>query len=316
MSPELIAFIAAIAISGILATRLWVDRRKRSFLSWRLSRWADEPERQSLSLLKPADWSGSSQSALAIFAPQVNAVQALAIQAGFDGKLWQILSVSACAFTLPLLLAFALGLDLALAAVASAVCASLPLAYIASVAGARRRRFCEQLPDAIDLMVSVLRSGHSIPQAVKAIAEELPAPCGSEFDLVLDRMNLGQPLASALLLAAARFRSYELDLIRRAVSIQFEVGGSLAELLEKTNATLRQRLKLVRQVRVITVQSRLTALIVGLLPFALALALELLSPGYLRPLIEADNGRLILFSAVVLQAAGLVIMKNMSTIRV
>jgi tight adherence protein B len=148
------------------------------------------------------------------------------------------------------------------------------------------------------------------------VAEEIPAPCGTEMEEVVHRMNLGQPLSNALLYSAEKYRSYELDLIRRAVGIQAEVGGSLAELLDKTNQTLRRRLKLLRQVNVLTAQSRLTGIIVGLLPFVLAATLEYTSPGYLTPLLSSVTGRLMLGAALVLQVLGVVIMTKLSTMKV
>ena len=133
---------------------------------------------------------------------------------------------------------------------------------------------------------------------------------------VVHRMNLGQPLAQALTYSAERYKSYELDLVRRAVAIQSEVGGSLAELLDKTNQTLRRRLKLVRQVRVLTAQARLTALIVGLLPFALAAALQYVSPGYLDPLFDTSIGEALLAAVLILQALGIGVMAKLSTVKV
>src|SRR5208283_3769961 len=114
------------------------------------------------------------------------------------------------------------------------------------------------------------------------VSNEAPNPCGQEFDAIFHRMNLGQPLSEALAISARSFHSYELELMQKAIAIQAEVGGSLAELLEKTNATLRQRLKLSRQLKVITSQSRLSAQIVGVLPVVLAIGLNILSPGYLQ----------------------------------
>jgi tight adherence protein B len=141
-------------------------------------------------------------------------------------------------------------------------------------------------------------------------------PLGPEFMSVFQRMNLGQPLPEALSYSVEKFQSYELDLIKRAVAIQSEVGGSLAELLDKTNQSLRQRLKLVRQVRVLTTQSRLTAVIVGILPVVLALALETISPGYLSPLTESDIGRVLIGLAVLLEILGLLVMRRMASIKV
>lgn len=193
---------------------------------------------------------------------------------------------------------------------------SLSLHYRLFKRAKLKRQFTEQLPDAIDMMISVLRSGHSVPQAVRIVGAEMANPCGAEFSEVLQRMNLGQPLAEALAYSVDKFDSYELDLIRRAVAIQAEVGGSLAELLGRTNQSLRQRIKLVRHVRVLTAQSRLTAIIVGVMPFILAVALEFLNPGYLRPLFETEQGKLFIFVAIILQFTGLMLMRKLSTVKI
>jgi tight adherence protein B len=129
-------------------------------------------------------------------------------------------------------------------------------------------------------------------------------------------MNLGQPLSDSLVLSARRFQSYELDLLRRAVAIQAEVGGSLAELMDKTNHTLRQRLKLVRQLRVVTAQSRLSAHIVGFLPIVLAIGLNFLSPGYLGLLTGDKLGQMLLIAVVILEIVGIFVMRRMSTMKV
>lgn len=190
-----------------------------------------------------------------------------------------------------------------------------PVVYLQIKAAGLKQKFQQQLPDAIDLMVSVLRSGHSVPQAVKSVASDSAKPLGHEFAHVEQRMNLGLSLSEALTFSQEKYPLTELELIRRAVSIQNEVGGSLAELLEKTNGTLRQRLKLKRHIKVLTTQSRLTGFIVALLPLILGLALELLSPGYMAPLFETDLGKMLLVLAFGLQVLGVFLMKKMTEVK-
>jgi tight adherence protein B len=199
--------------------------------------------------------------------------------------------------------------------IAGSMVAALPFLVLYLKLSALKKKFQEQLPDAIDLMVSVLKTGHSIPQAVRSVSKEAVNPLGHEFGMIMQRMNIGQPLHEALNLSAQKYQSKELDLICRAVTIQNEVGGSLAELLEKTNSTLRGRLKLKRQVKVLTSQSRLTGIIVSLLPIFLATALETLNPGYLSPLFETDTGKVLLLLAFVLQLTGMIIMKKMTEVK-
>ncbi|MBX9689810.1 MAG: type II secretion system F family protein, partial [Candidatus Obscuribacterales bacterium] len=183
-------------------------------------------------------------------------------------------------------------------------------------AESRRNKFMLQLPNAIDLMVSILRSGHSVPQSIRSVAEESPSPCGTEFTQVFHRMNLGQNLPDALKSSVDRYDSFELDLIRRATAIQQEVGGSLAELLEKTNETLRQRIKLKKQISVMTAQGRLSAIICGLLPIVIAIGFNQMNPQYLKPLFENSIGQGLLAAALILELVGFLIMRKLSTFRI
>jgi tight adherence protein B len=305
---------------GIVLTWLWARRRERGTIAMRLARFtglSDSIPSTPVTLLKRQGWSASNfLQKLIADSQQLNALDANLVEAGLEQHGPAILFLVAALLLLPPLLAFAFGFNEIAALVAGVVLAMLPFLFIKGKATARRAKFCEQLPNAIDLMVAVLRSGHSVSQAVKAVSLEVPAPCGQEFELVLQRMNLGQPLSAGLLLSSKRFRSYELDLMRRAVAIQIEVGGSLADILDKTNNTLRQRLKLARQLRVVTAQSRLSAWIVGLLPVVLAISLNIMSPGYLQLLINDPLGRGLLILSLFLELMGIFIMRRMSTMKV
>jgi tight adherence protein B len=308
--------IAALLLSvfaGVFVARhMSVSRRKR-LLQERLANWSagnQSVETPMLVRAKPVE--GARTFAL----PKLKFISSLLLQSGSVMNASTFTMICSTIFLLPPLVAVLFQLDILLSLVASVVLTSIPFIVLLVKRAQLRRRFTEQLPDGIDLMVSILRSGHSVPQAVKTVGTELPAPCGSEFQEVLQRMNLGQPLSEALTYSAEKFQSYELDLIKRAVAIQAEVGGSLAELLDKTNSTLRGRLKLVRQVTTLTAQSRLTAIIVGLLPIILAVALNFINPGYLNPLVESGFGKALLAVAVFLQVLGIYIMKKMSTVKV
>lgn len=302
-------------ITGIVLTRLYsrlrwnrqVKERVREALSPALNQTSGPSEQK---LLKERV---AVRSAISIKAPtfisELMAMSGLTMDASeFTG----IVLIAACLsllganyFEAPLWLTLLLPLAIV----------AIPIIVLKIKAQAVRRKFQEQLPDAIDLMVSVLRSGHSLPQAVKSIASDCPAPLSVEFAHIDQRMNLGLTLSEALSFVQQRYKLTELDLIGRAVTIQAEVGGSLAELLDKTNVTLRGRLKLKRQIGVLTTQSRLTGFIVGLLPIFLATALEVLSPGYLNPLFTNETGKLLLILAIGLQFLGMFLMKKMTEVK-
>lgn len=312
----LLSILAVPLVSGVVGTRIWVKRREHGTINTRLARWASQPViSTSRTLLKNPQWSSLNWQFLQTL-PGIEWLKIKLDQSGLSYKLSDLVLLIAALLFLPILAAFAFDLNLFLAGVVGLILASIVLVILKAKADALRAKFCEQLPDAIDLMVAVLRSGHSIPQAVRAVSDETPYPCGAEFQTILHRMNLGQPLWQSLILSAQRFHSYELDLIRRAVGIQAEVGGSLAELLDKTNSTLRERLKLVRQLRVVTAQSRLSAQIIGLIPILLAFGLNCISPGYLQYLTGDKLGRLLLMAAISLEIMGIFIMRRMSTMKV
>ncbi len=322
MNVNLALTIMAIPVTGGLAvTYLWAQRNKRLEIAARLARWSSQysaPERP-LTLLKKRQWFlEMGVSPTLNWFKQSLSKTGLLLALNAEGKdyLPAFIALVLALFALPVITSIAFGFDFLLALTTGLVLSVIPFVALKIKSEAVRTKFCEQLPDAIDLMVAVLRSGHSVSLAVKAVAEESPKPCGSEFETILHKMNLGQPLAQSLIVSAQRFSSYELDLIRRAVSVQAEIGGSLAELLDKTNDTLRQRLKLARQLKTITSQSRLSAQIVGLLPIVLAFALNMISPGYLQLLINDSTGRGLLMLAIALELIGIYLLRRMSTMKI
>ncbi|MBP9091169.1 type II secretion system F family protein [bacterium] len=339
---NLVAILVFSILAGVLAVRLIKISKRRKQVALRVRQALSSSANKQLETPVLVASSGTSSDLISGPAKNSNSTSPLFVSilrpqvaipkfARLSAPLWLVrlveqsaiaMSVSdfvsvlfACALV-PGLVAYIFALSELICLALSLVCCSLPLIYVAVLATRKRTKFIEQLPDAIDLMVSVLRTGHSVPQAVRSVGKESAQPLGDEFAQILQRINLGQPFGEALSSTVAKYKSDELDLIRRAITIQAEVGGSLAELLEKTNLTLRQRLKLKRQVRVLTSQSRLTGIIVGLLPLMLGTALEFLSPGYLEPLFTSDLGRMLLLLAVVLECVGIVLINKMTEVKI
>jgi tight adherence protein B len=311
----LIAMLTFSTLLGVFVTRRVRAERQKKQISYRLSSLLEsEQESAPVTIVRSA--SPRIRSGFRIISRFLDRIEILLLQAGYPISISECFLICTALFVVPLLVAVFYPSYVAGALLVGLVMSGAPILLLVIQKARLRRRFIEQLPDAIDLMISVLRTGHSIPQAVKTVGEEAPDPCGNEFNAVLQRMNLGQPLTESLQFSCSKYESYELDLIRKAIAIQSEVGGSLAELLEKTNNTLKQRLKLVRHVRVLTAQSRLTGSIVGLLPIFIAVVLQAIHPGYLNPLFETSLGRTLLMVAVCLQLFGLFLLKRISTVKV
>lgn len=319
MNVEIITLLLVLALSitgGILIAKVNKSKRQRKLLTERLDLAFSEKSEQSQSVTVRKEKESEDSSDFFNSNWIKKHIKSFSDVAGIENGYEKFLRISIVLFFLPLILAVAFEVHLIYGLVAGILLVLAP--YIGLLVKVKRiqQKFITQLPEAIDLMVSVLKTGHSIPRAIQTVSEEVPSPLGSEFKEVHQRLNLGQPLSQALTLSVSKFDSYELDLIRRAVSIQSEVGGSLAELLDKTNSTLKQRLKLARQVKVLTSQSKLTAIIVGLLPIILGLALNFLNPGYLDPLFNKEIGQLLLMFAVGLEIVGIFVMRKLSYIKV
>lgn len=162
----------------------------------------------------------------------------------------------------------------------------IPRFYVARKQGQRLRGFEGQLPDTIALWVNALRSGYSVLQAMEAISREAPEPTSTEFRRVVQEVQLGVSMEAALAHLLNRMPSDDMDLVNTAVNIQREVGGNLAEILDAIAHTIRERIKLKGEIRVLTSQGRITGWLISLLPIILTIFLMIVSPGYMGGLVE------------------------------
>ncbi len=181
---------------------------------------------------------------------------------------------------------------------------------------ARFRRFNLMLPDAIDLMSRALRAGHALPSALAMVAEEMSEPLGPEFRRTADELNYGLPFREALLNLERRFPVRDLRFLVSAILVQKESGGNLVALLDKSAAVLRARIHLTQKVRIFTAQGRMTGVILMALPFVCFIALNLVSPGYTKPLFENEIGRKMVYGMVASLAVGLFMIRRIIRIKV
>jgi tight adherence protein B len=166
----------------------------------------------------------------------------------------------------------------------------LPVGWVLIKRGKRFKKFEAGLPDALDLMVSALRVGHSFTSAMGLVTRECPDPVGSEFKVAFDEQNFGLDLRTALENMTYRLPLQDLKIVVTAILIQREAGGNLAEVLEKTAYVIRQRFKLRRQVMVHTAQGRMTGWVLTVLPIALGIGLYVVNPDTMRLLWTSEIG--------------------------
>jgi len=180
----------------------------------------------------------------------------------------------------------------------------------------RRRMFENQFPDALDLMTGALRSGMAFTGALQVVSEESPDPVATEFRIVFEEHRLGLSLRESLEAMTTRIDSTKLRLFVTAVLIQKDTGGNLAEILDGTAYVIRDRFRILGDVRTITAQARLSGTILTVLPMILAAVLLMVVPDYMKVLVTDPVGPYLIGVAVFLQIVGYLAMRKIIQIKV
>jgi tight adherence protein B len=193
---------------------------------------------------------------------------------------------------------------------AGVLVAMAPFGWIVFMRNRRFDSFQEGLPEALDLMVSALRAGHSLIAAMGLVARECSDPVGGEFRACFDEQNYGLELKAALDNMLQRVPLQDLKITCTAIMIQKESGGNLAEVLDKTAHVIRERFRLKREVQVHTAQGRLTGWILSLLPVALGTALYFVNPSMMSVLWHRPVGIKLIWTAIGMTIAGGIVIRH------
>lgn len=191
-----------------------------------------------------------------------------------------------------------------------------PIIFIRYRKKKRIEALVEQLPDVFDAIVSALRAGQSLPNAIGLVADQLPEPAQTEFALVYQEQNLGVPIEEALGNMRTRLHQMDVSFFVTAVQVQKQAGGDLAEVLESIGTVIRARIKLFGQVRALTAEGRLSGWILMALPPIMLLVLLFINPAYAKRLTEEQFGHYLLMGAFISQMCGLYMIKRIVEIEV
>ena len=162
----------------------------------------------------------------------------------------------------------------------------LPRFWLARRKSGRLSAFNKQLPDTITLIANALRAGSSFLQAIELVVRESRPPISTEFARVIREVNLGLPFEQAMENMVRRVRSDDLELMATAITIQHQVGGNLAEILDSIAYTIRERVRIKGEITTLTAQQRMSGYVVGFLPIGLAGFLFVIAPGFMEPMFE------------------------------
>jgi tight adherence protein B len=180
----------------------------------------------------------------------------------------------------------------------------LPRWYVQFRQGRRLKQFNDQLGDSINLLANGLRSGYSLLQAMEAVSEEMPPPLSDEFQRVVREIGLGLSNEQAMNNLLRRIPSDDLDLMITAINVQHEVGGNLSEILETIGFTIRERVRIKGEIKVLTAQGMITGYVISFLPVGLGAVLYLLNPTYIGSMFTDICGIIMVVIGGVMIASG------------
>jgi tight adherence protein B len=192
----------------------------------------------------------------------------------------------------------------------------IPYAYASHMRVKRFQKFEEKFPEAIDTLARAVRAGHAFTTALEMIANEVAEPVAGEFRQLYEEQKFGLPVRDALVNLADRVPLVDIKFFVTAVMLQRETGGNLAEILDNLSYVIRERFKILRQVRVHTAQGRLTMVLLMALPPVIVVVMTILNPGFIRPLFTDPIGHALIVAGICLQTLGYFFIRRIIRIQV
>jgi len=192
----------------------------------------------------------------------------------------------------------------------------IPYAYASHRRAKRFQRFEEKFPEAIDTLARAVRAGHAFTTALEMIAAEVSEPVAGEFRQLFEEQKFGLPVRDALLNLTDRIPLVDVKFFVTAVMLQRETGGNLAEILDNLSYVIRERFKIMRQVRVHTAQGRLTMVLLMALPPTIVVIMLTLNPGFIQPLFTDPIGHVLIVLGITLQTLGYFFIRRIIRIQV
>jgi tight adherence protein B len=272
---------------------------------------------ESFSILKERLLSNSPLfTRILMMLPRVHQLDRLLQQAGLQWSVGRLIGYTAGGAVAGFAVAMMLHLPMLVGPALALGGALLPTLWLRRKRGKRLALFESQLPDTADLIGRALRAGHSFPSALGMVGQEMPEPIGGEFRLVFDEISYGMSMNDALSNMVARVPIDDLRYFVIAVLIQREAGGNLAEILGNIAHIIRERLKLLGKVRVLSAEGRFSAWILIALPFVILGAVSVLNPDFMRLLWSDPIGAKMSGTAAFMMVTGIFWMRRIVRIRV
>ena len=319
MSPLLIAMTAFVAVTGLIGLVVFVFRDTTPQAASRLDLLIGKKRRgggDKADILRKSAFEGDKKSLMEALTPRFLSPQKLFEQADCHIKPQMLMGIGlllgAAGATATVLARF----PIYIAPLNGLVLFSLPWLWLWNKRRMRLKKFGGQLSDALELAARALRAGHSLAAGMHVVAQEMPVPISEEFNRVFEEQNLGIPIEDSLKSMCDRVPNLDLRFFVTSVGIQRQTGGDLAEILDKIGYVIRERFRILGQVKALTGEGRLSGVVLISLPFALFAFMLNMKPDYVETLWTTDMGRMMAGVALVLQVLGALWIRKIVNIKV
>jgi tight adherence protein B len=316
MHPLIIlSFVGVVAVVGVVAF-LFRDTGSAQAAS-RLDILVGKRRTDSMpELLKKFDFESDKKSLLEAITSRVPNLERYFRQADCNIKPSQLLMVALGLGALGMTASWLARVPLVFAPLAGGVMFLIPWGWLWNKRRVRLKTFASQLPDALELVARALRAGHALAAGLHVVAEEMPAPIADEFGRVYEEQNLGIALEDALRNMTERVPNLDLRFFVTSIAIQRQTGGDLAEILDKIGYVIRERYRILGQVKALTGEGRLSGVVLIALPFVLFVVMLHLKPDYVQVLWTDRDGIKMSVFALGMQVLGAIVIKKIVDIKV
>ena len=319
MTPMLICLLAFVAVAAIVGALAFMFRGNAGSTSERLDilvgkRRKEDPANQDI--LRKKAFDADKKSLLAAITPNLPSLDKFFEQAECHIRPSTLVGIGLGLAGLGATLSTMAHVPIFLAPLAGIILFSIPWIWLWNKRRSRLKAFAAQLPDALELVARALRAGHSLAAGMHVVAEEMPAPIANEFGRVYEEQNLGIPLDDSMNSLCNRVPNLDLRFFVTSVAIQRTTGGDLAKILDKIGYVIRERYRILGQVKALTAEGRLSGVVLIALPFALFIFMLHIKPDYVSALWTHPTGIKMSVVALIMQILGAIVIKKIVDIKV
>src|SRR5215831_2410716 len=319
MTPMLISLLAFVAVAAVVGALAFMFRGNSGSTSERLDILVGKRRKEDAAnadILRKKAFESDKKSLLAAITPNLPSLEKFFEQAECHIRPSTLIGIGLGLAGLGATLSAMAKVPIFLAPLAGIIMFTIPWVWLWNKRRARLKAFAAQLPDALELVARALRAGHSLAAGMHVVAEEMPAPIAMEFGRVYEEQNLGIPIEDSMNSMCLRVPNLDLRFFVTSVAIQRQTGGDLAEILDKIGYVIRERFRILGQVRALTAEGRLSGVILIALPFLLFLVMLHIKYDYVEKLWTHPLGVKMAMAALVMQLVGALIIRKIVNIKV